>query len=203
MADLIVNLNQLFDDGISYQEYLDTADEETRQKHLHYLEKMKLTAEEKKELEKIKSDKKLLVFCDTCCNDCRITLALLEDLCRSSPSIGYRIVSSEGNEGLMERLSGDNGIPLIVELGEEGVCSSNAGDVKGAKLIFNAFPDVLNDDMKEAGPESREKLITDFRKGLYKDVMLKQLVEKLSGSFNINPRSTASEWRTGKSCSLR
>jgi hypothetical protein len=180
MVDLIVNLKQLFDKGISYQEYLDTADEETRQKHLHYLEKMKLTADEKEELEKIKKDKKLLVFCDTYCNDCRITLALLEDLRRSSPSIGYRIVSREGNEGLMEQLSGDNGIPLIVELGEGSVWNSNAGDVKGAKLIFSEFPDVLNDDMLAADPENKEKLVTDFRKGLYKDVMLKQLVEKLS-----------------------
>lgn len=180
MADLIENLNQLYDNGIGYQEYLASADEETRQKHLHYLEKMKLTEEEKEELENIKSGKKLLVFCDTYCNDCRITLALLEDLCKSSPSIGYRIVSREGNEGLMERLSGDNGIPLIIELGEDGVWSSNAGDMKGAKLIFNEFPDVLHDDMKDADPESREKLVKDFRKGLYKDVMLEQLVEKLS-----------------------
>ena len=180
MDDLVKRLSQLFDGGINYQEYLDTADEETRQKHLHYLEKMKLTEDEKEGLENIKSEKKLLVFCDTFCNDCRITLALLEALRRSSPSIGYRIVSREGNEGLMERLSGDNGIPLIVELGEDGVRSSNAGDVKGVKLIYNEFPDILHDDMKEADPESREKLITDFRKGLYKDVMLKQLVEKLS-----------------------
>lgn len=180
MADLIENLNQLYDNGIGYQEYLASADEETRQKHLHYLEKMKLTEEEKEELENIKSGKKLLVFCDTYCSDCRITLALLEDLCKSSSSIGYRIVSREGNEGLMERLSGDNGIPLIIELGEDGVWSSNAGDMKGAKLIFNEFPDVLHDDMKDADPESREKLVKDFRKGLYKDVMLEQLVEKLS-----------------------
>ncbi len=180
MADLIENLNQLYDNGIGYQEYLASADEETRQKHLHYLEKMKLSGEEKEELESIKSDKKLLVFCDTYCNDCRITLALLEELRRSSPSIGYRIVSREGNEGLMERLSGDNGIPLIVELGEDSVWSSNAGDIKGAKLVFNEFPDVLHDDMKDADPENREKLVKDFRKGLYKDVMLDQLVDKLS-----------------------
>lgn len=181
MADLAGNLNQLFKSGVGYAEYIEKADEETRQKHLHYLEKMKLTDDEKKELaESIREDRKLVVFCDTYCNDCRITLALLENLHRSTPSVEYRIVSREGNEGLMERLSGDIGIPLIVEIGEGSARSSNAGDVKGAKLIFNEFPDVLHDDMQEADPDSRDKLIKDFRKGLYKDVMLKQIVEKLS-----------------------
>lgn len=180
MADIMENLNQLFEGGRGYEQYLSGADEETRQKHLHYLEKMKLTEDERKELsESIREDRRLLVFCDTYCNDCRITLALLEELRRSSSLIQYRIVSRQGNESLMERISGDNGIPLIVGIGEGSVRNSNAGDVKGAKLIFNEFPDVLNDDMKEADPDSRDKLIRDFRKGLYKDVMLRQFVEKL------------------------
>ncbi|HEX2945633.1 MAG TPA: thioredoxin family protein [Clostridia bacterium] len=181
MADLSENLNQLFDSGVGFEEYLGSADEVTRQKHMHYLEKMQLTEDEKKELaESIREDRELVVFCDTYCNDCRVTLALLENLRRSAPSVGYRIVSREGNEGLMERLSGDNGIPLIVEIGEGSTRNSNSGDLKGAKLIFNEFPDVLLDDMLEADPDNKEKLITDYRKGLYKDIMLKQIVEKLS-----------------------
>ena len=181
MADFTENLKQLYDSGTGLEEYLNSADEETRQKHLHYLDKMKLTEDEKKELaENIREDRELLVFCDTYCNDCRITLALLEDLRRSSRSIKYRIVSREGNEGLMERISGDNGIPLVIEIGEGSVRSSNGGDVKGAKLIFNEFPDVIHDDMLQADSDGREKLVKDFRKGLYKDVMLKQFMDKLS-----------------------
>lgn len=162
-------LNEIYKAGKGYQSYIDSAEDEARQKHLHYLKKMELTHEETKSFSSIKDEKRLLVFCSISCNDCRITLALLEGIRRANPLIQYSIASREENEELMQRLSGDKRIPLLVEIQD-----------KSSKVIFNEFPDVLRTKMAGAHSEEQEMLREDFREGLYKAEMLAQLLLHLT-----------------------
>lgn len=161
-------ITELYEEGASYVEYVGTADEEARLKHLHYLEKMKLSGDETGRLSEIKRETRLLVFCDTFCNDCRITLALLENMKDSCPLLQYRIASRKGNEELMRQLGGGIGIPLIAKV------QANA-----AEAVFKEYPEVLHDKIESAGEEDRSNIIVNFRRGLYKEEMFRQLISKL------------------------
>jgi hypothetical protein len=162
-------LARLFDEGISFNEYVGTCSGEDRQKHLHYLQKMELTEEERERLNEIKADVKLLVFCNTFCNDCRIALALLENMKNANSHIHYTIVGRDGREELMRQISGGIGIPLILDITNER-----------AGIVFNEYPDVVADKMPGADNETRDRLILEFRKGLYKKEMLQQFIEYLT-----------------------
>ncbi|WHH60172.1 thioredoxin family protein [Petroclostridium sp. X23] len=73
-------LANLYNSGIIYVQYIETGDTEIKQKHLHYLHKIEFSKASRQKILKIKNCDRLLVFCSIMCNDCRITLALLENI---------------------------------------------------------------------------------------------------------------------------
>jgi hypothetical protein len=161
-------LMDMYNGGIIYKTYLDHGKDEDKQKHLHYLQKVKFTEEDIHQIKQIKKHTKLLVFCNILCNDCRITLAVLENIRKLNPLVQYKIVDREGNRALMQTLSGEQRIPLIIRIQDNHY-----------EVIFTEFPDVVRDMMKNSADEEKENLKLKFRKGFYNDKILQQFLSYL------------------------
>lgn len=154
----------LYQSGLQYMQYLETGEPVDREKHLHYLKKMMLSREEAKLFQTIYEPVKLLVFCDISCNDCRIFLAILENIRRMNPQIQYRIANREENREVMTQLDMNCRIPLAVKITEQNPV-----------VLFNELPDALRVQMCCLQQEEADILRMDYRKGFHKDVVMLQL----------------------------
>lgn len=160
---------KLYSDGATYREYVETAEITDKEKHLYYFNKMQLTQNEKKLVLGVVKSVRLLVFCNTACNDCRISLAVLENIRLSNPKIDFRIVSREGNLDIMQNFDTTTKIPMIIKIEDDNL-----------KLIFNEFSELLSEKMKKLSPEETDILRQSYRKGAYKEEMLNQLIELMA-----------------------
>lgn len=158
----------LYASGRTYEEYLEAADQLDKEKHLHYLHKMKLTVGEKKQVMAIKKPVTLLIFCNISCNDCRIALAILENMSVSNQNLQFRIVDREVNKAIMETIDQNCKIPMIVKLMDDAY-----------NLIFNEVPESFRERTVRFETEQMESERLSYRKGLYKDEIFEQLMDSL------------------------
>ena len=78
---------------------------------------------------------KLLVFSESWCSDCRINVTALKSILKQNkPDMSVCVLSREGNEELLYKLSGDERIPTII-----------FEDFKGNRRIFIERPKAVTD----------------------------------------------------------
>ncbi|MBF7097370.1 thioredoxin family protein [Alkalibacter mobilis] len=169
MNDVSKKLRSLYNNGLSYLEFVENAEKLTAEKHLHYLEKMKLTKSETILLDGVLSEVKLLVFCETDCNDCRVVLATLENMRRINPLINYKITRRENNVEIMENFHKEARIPMIIKLSNDS-----------SAIIFHELPEKYKQLSVGSIDDERELLRVKFRKGKFKDFILEQLIDGIN-----------------------
>lgn len=160
----MVQLHDLYNNGMSFEQYIGSASNEDKEKHLYYLQKMMLTEKEKTFVLDIQADKNLLVFSDLFCPDCRVTLTLLENMKQVNSRIDYKILSRKGHEGIMKQVSGTARIPLIIDFSKDK-----------AQVLYNEYPLKVQKEM-ESTPSKEDIIRLEYRKGFYKAEMIQQLL---------------------------
>lgn len=161
-------VKELYNSGVSYQQFINNADIIDLERHFYYFKKMELSQREITTLMTIKQPKELLVFCDILCKDCRIVLAILKNMSVENENVKYRIVDREGNRDVMTRFNENCRIPMIIDISDK------------PKMIFNEFPYSILDKIPNLQQEEIDEIREAYRNGLYKEEVLVQIVTKLA-----------------------
>jgi hypothetical protein len=170
MSDTLERIKKLYDFGLTYQQYIDTAELNVRDKHLQYLQAMKLRKREVKRTLEINRAVKLLVFCSSYCKDCRIVISVLENMHEVNPLLQFRIADREGNRDIMMDIDMNCRIPLII-----------AFTPSNFKVVYNEFPKSLYKKiMGELDDNKKETIRQNYRMGLFKAEILTELINELS-----------------------
>lgn len=159
-------LTELYYSGKTYLQYVEAAETADRDKHLHYLHKMKLSEQEKQLVLDISDRVNLLVFCNIACRDCRIVLAVLENIRMLNPLMQYRIVDREGNRDIMQQIDKNCRIPLIIDITKDKY-----------NIVFNEIPQSVQEKMKKLHPDEVDIMRQNFRRGLLKAEIMNQLLD--------------------------
>lgn len=169
MNETLMELRKIFNDGISYEDYVNGTDEESKAKHLHYREKMALTEEEKRWVDQRAFGGDFLVFCETTCNDCRIVTAILEQIQSYQPAFRIRYVLRPDHENLMGQIQHPIKIPMVIQLNKDHW-----------KLVFYEIPKTLSQKGDRQSEEERQQSRLDFQRGLWKEEVLREFLENIS-----------------------
>jgi len=168
MSDILEQIIGLYDSGLTYQQYIDAADLDIKDRHLYYLQAMRLNESEVNRALKIKAVK-LLVFCSSYCKDCRIVLSILENLHGVNPLLQYRIADRVGNRDIMKEIDINCRIPLIIAISPSDF---NLVYNEIPKSLYSTISGDLNDSQKEA-------IRKNYRKGLFKAEIMDELISKI------------------------
>ncbi|QSX09141.1 thioredoxin family protein [Alkalibacter rhizosphaerae] len=169
MTNMTKQLMEIFEDAITYEEYVDLSEGEDRDKHLHYLQKMEMNDEEQKRIRSASLNARLLVFCDPQCPDCRIVTATLHNMEKHSPGLKMGLALQEKYEDLMKELEEEARIPMVIWLQEDDW-----------KIIFYETPDFLKEQEKKQDEKEQKEMRIAFQRGLHKGQVVNQIIEALT-----------------------
>jgi uncharacterized protein YciI len=164
MNKTLMELESIFDKAMSYNDYLTLMEEEVRDKHLHYLEKMAMDPIQQDRLNAKALKGKLLVFCDTACPDCRIVTATLENMRKTHPELDMRLALREEHEEQMKELEKEAKIPMVIQLLDDDW-----------RLVFYEIPSVLRAAADHQDEETRLQERTRFQRGEYKESVMEEV----------------------------
>ena len=107
----------------------------------------------------IKSNINILVITDTFCKDSATTMPFLMKLSELNSKIHVNFLKKEGNEELLQELSGECRIPTIIKLDEK----------KQMKGKYIEFPQVVREKINGKNEEERKAIVEEVRSGKYND----------------------------------
>lgn len=161
------SLENLFEHGLSFDKFLQSADADQRKTILEILEKTDFTWIETPEM-----PMRILFFGEMWCPDCVINAAALAGIIKQVKILEVRVQPRDGNEEVIMGL-GDGSkarIPTIVPLDDQGK----------PKGIFVERPKVIRDLEQSEDQLKRIVMMRDYRAGRYVLDTAKEIMEMLS-----------------------
>ncbi|MDZ5254137.1 thioredoxin family protein [Clostridium sp. LIBA-8841] len=141
--------------GLTYEEYLRTATDEEREMIKEFFNRVAVCKEKIKEIDSIKDKVDIAVFSITRCKDAASAIPFLIKLSENNKNINIKFWDREGNEELLEELSGARRVPSILKI-------ENGQIVKS----YIEFPRVVDKKINH-NPEEKENLVNDLRSNKY------------------------------------
>lgn len=141
--------------GLTYEEYLRTATDEEREMIEEFFNRVVVCKEKIKEIDSIKDKVDIAVFSITRCKDAASAIPFLIKLSENNKNINIKFWDREGNEELLEELSGARRVPSILKI-------ENGQIVKS----YIEFPRVVDKKINH-NPEEKENLVNDLRSNKY------------------------------------
>lgn len=141
--------------GLTYEEYLRTATDEEREMIEEFFNRVVVCKEKIKEIDSIKDKVDIAVFSITRCKDAASAIPFLIKLSENNKNINIKFWDREGNEELLEELSGARRVPSILKI-------ENGQIVKS----YIEFPMVVDKKINH-NPEEKENLVNDLRSNKY------------------------------------
>lgn len=130
----------LFNQGISYEEFLDQKDEDTKQKLINFYNNINLNDDLEQNIKTINKDINILAFAEIWCPDCMINVPALQKIHNSNQNISFKIIKREGNEKFLNDFM-ENGkvkIPTFIVLENDKVLGAFIERPKFVKNIENS-----------------------------------------------------------------
>lgn len=159
----MVNLDKC----ISYAEYINTAKEEELLFIDELYEQGRLASQGLEDIKKIKSHINILVITDTFCKDSATTMPFLMKISELNSKISVSFLKKEGNEELLQELSGECRIPTIIKLDER----------KQMKGKYIEFPQIVREKINGKNDEERKVIVEELRSGKYNDEIQKEIIQ--------------------------
>lgn len=153
--------------GLTYEEYLKTGTEEDKKMINEFFNRVSADKEKIKEVNKIDKDVDIAVFSITRCKDAASAIPFLIKLTEENENIKIRFWHREGNEELLEKLTGAKRVPSMIRL-ENG----------NPTRMYVEFPKVVDEEIKR-NLEEKESIVNDLRSNKYDQEIEKEIVNIL------------------------
>lgn len=152
--------------GLNYDEYMKLGTDEDKKMNKEFYEKSPIHSEPASNI----SDSPLsfAVFSMTRCKDAATVIPVLLHLTKNNPNVTIKFFDKEGNEELLEKLTGSVKIPTILKLDSNG----NIVD------SFLEFPATVNKIIAD-NLEKKQSIVTSFRENKYFSEIKKDLLSLL------------------------
>lgn len=151
--------------GTSFKEYMKNKTDE----HIEIFNKTEVSNEAKNKIKSLKEKRIVLAFSEGYCKDCTISIPFIEKLVQENENIELTIYPREGNEAFLDEALGESRIPTVL------VFDGNMEPL-GA---YVEFPEELKEKVEKSSLEEKRLIISDYRKGVYNDLIEKDLLKIL------------------------
>ncbi|EGT3617441.1 hypothetical protein FHH43_14640, partial [Clostridium perfringens] len=125
--------------GLTYEEYLKTATDEEREMIEEFFNRVVVSKEKIKEINSIKNKVDIAVFSITRCKDAASAIPFLIKLSEKNKNINIKFWDREGNEELLEALTGVKRVPSILKIKNGQVVKS-----------YIEFPEIVDEKIKNS-----------------------------------------------------
>ena len=114
-------LKYLYEKGLSYNEFLDKAEPNYREKFEMFYKDMALSENTVERIKKIGKIVKVLVFAEPWCPDCMVSLPVIAKMAEINNLIEFAILPKEGHEDFLEKYKYDGKprIPTLIFMNED------------------------------------------------------------------------------------
>lgn len=160
-----------FDLGITYNEYLSLADEEQKGIIDRLNEQSQLINKDLHKVRNIENKLNILVFGEPRCKDAATEIPFLLKLSELNKNIEVKFLRREGNEELLEELSGERKVPTFLILNEKG----------NTVRKYIEFPIGVKEILLSTEKEKVQDIIDNMRKGKYNDLIQEDIIRFLTG----------------------
>ena len=160
-----------FDLGITYNEYLSLADEEQRGIIDRLNEQSQLINKDLHKVRNIKNKLNILVFGEPRCKDAATEIPFLLKVSELNKTIEVKFLRREGNEELLEELSGERKVPTFLILNEKG----------NTVRKYIEFPIGVKEILLNTDKEKVQDIIDNMRKGKYNNLIQEDIIRFLTG----------------------
>ena len=157
---------------MDYEEYLLNANEEEIIFIRNFHEQGQLLSSGIEKVKEINERLNILVITSTMCKDSATIMPFLMKLAKVNKNINIKYVLKNGNEEILERMSGETRIPSIMLLDSEG-------NVK-RKII--EFPSGVKKILKDSPKEKTQEIIDDMRSGKYNNLIQDAIIKLFTGN---------------------
>lgn len=141
--------------GLTYQEYLKTATDEEREMIEEFFNRAVVSEEKINEINSIENKVDIAVFSITRCKDAASAIPFLIKLSENNKNINIKFWDREGNEEILEELTGVGRVPSILKIENGQVVKS-----------YIEFPKVLDEKINN-NLEEKENFVNDLRSNKY------------------------------------
>ncbi|MGG5460884.1 thioredoxin family protein [Clostridium sp. B9] len=141
--------------GLTYEEYLKTGTEEDKKMIAEFFNRVNVNEENIKEINKINEEVDIAVFSITRCKDAASAIPFLIKLTEKNKNINIRFWHREGNEELLEELTGAKRVPSILRI-EDGKVTR----------MYIEFPKVVDEKINN-NLEKKENIVNNLRSNEY------------------------------------
>lgn len=141
--------------GLTYEEYLKTATDEEREMIEEFFNRAVISKEKINEINSIKNKIDIAVFSITRCKDAASAIPFLIKLSENNKNINIKFWDREGNEELLEELTGARRVPSILKIENGQVVKS-----------YIEFPKAVDEKINN-NPEEKENFVNDLRSNKY------------------------------------
>lgn len=155
--------------GMNYKEFKETAIDEHRDMILMLEKQGQLSENGMDAIEKIEKQKNIVVFTETRCEDSATTIPFLMKLADLNKNIKVTFFKREGNEEILEKLTGAKRVPSILALDEDGEVSNS----------YIEFPSVVNKMIIGLDVEERKKVALRVRSGEFNSEIESEMIKIL------------------------
>lgn len=159
-----------FNKGCTYSEFISTANDEQKEMLANFYEQGQLFEDGLDRLKNINKPLNLAVFSLVRCKDAATAIPFLLKLCELIPNVNIKFFDREGNEELLEELSGARRVPTILLLDSDG----------NVVKKYLEFPENVNKKIESSTAEDKEGIVNDFRTGMYNKDIQNDLIDLLT-----------------------
>ncbi|MEG0856465.1 MAG: thioredoxin family protein [Terrisporobacter sp.] len=156
---------------MSYKEFIDSAEQEHRVFIDSLHEQGQLLDEGLQYIKDIKEDTNIVVFTETRCEDSATTMPFLIKLAELNKKLKVSFYRREGNEEILEKLTGEKRVPTIVVLDKKG----------NPERHYIEFSKKLKQKLESSPIEETQSIIDDMRLGKYNGYIQEDLISFLTG----------------------
>lgn len=152
-----------FENGLSYDNYMKLGTDEDKQMNIEFYKKSPIHNEDIT----LSSDEasNIVVFSMTRCKDAATVTPILMQIAKSNPNVTVNFFDRDGNEELLEKLTGEVRIPTILKLDSKG----------NIRKKFLEFPTVVKEEINK-NPENKESIVSSFRENKYFNEIKKDIL---------------------------
>ncbi|HHD2753477.1 TPA: thioredoxin family protein [Clostridium perfringens] len=149
--------------GLTYEEYLKTATDEEREMIEEFFNRAVVSEEKINEINSIENKVDIAVFSITRCKDAASAIPFLIKLSENNKNINIKFWDREGNEEILEELTGAGRVPSILKIENGQVVKS-----------YIEFPKVLDEKINN-NLEEKENFVNDLRSNKYDKEIEKEI----------------------------
>jgi thiol-disulfide isomerase/thioredoxin len=152
--------------GLSYEKYIEKSKDEERKNQVSTYEKTVLSEKSTRMIKDIDKTTNVIVFSEGFCPDCVVTLPFIKRMQEANDKIKFFIFPRQGNEEMMKEMTGVSRIPTVAVFTKD----------MEPKGLYVEIPEALKEKMISLDEDGRNKLIKDYRDGLYNYLIEEELI---------------------------